>query len=236
MTERRARAVDRAPDYLQIGPSRLSWRDGALTILFDEIAAPLPSRLRGEVRVTPTTVLGQAYDLDGHGRHLWRPIAPRAEVELALEGPGEGWRGSGYFDSNSGVEPLEDAFSGWTWSRAHLPGESRLFYDVVRREGGAAHLALTMASDGSVATVTPSDFATLPPTFWRLPRAARPLGAAPPRLVRTLEDAPFYARSLLQDCSDGEIADVVHESLDANRLRSPVVRAMLPFRMPRTLW
>jgi carotenoid 1,2-hydratase len=48
-----------------------------------------------------------------------------------------------------------------------------------------------------------------------------------------LEDTPFYARDLLHGYYDGEPADIVHESLSLNRLRSPVVRAMLPFRMPR---
>jgi len=53
---------------------------------------------------------------------------------------------------------------------------------------------------------------------------------------RTLTDAPFYARSLLDAQWLGERVDVMHESLSLDRLRSPVVRAMLPFRMPRILW
>jgi carotenoid 1,2-hydratase len=31
----------------------------------------------------------------------------------------------------------------------------------------------------------------------------------------------------------GELREGVHESLDLDRFRSPVVQAMLPFRMPR---
>jgi carotenoid 1,2-hydratase len=48
-----------------------------------------------------------------------------------------------------------------------------------------------------------------------------------------LEDAPFYSRSLLRTSLYGEPADAIHESLDLNRFRAPLVQAMLPFRMPR---
>jgi carotenoid 1,2-hydratase len=50
---------------------------------------------------------------------------------------------------------------------------------------------------------------------------------------RTLEDAPFYARSQLSAKLFGETADVMHESLSLDRFRMPIVQAMLPFRMPR---
>ena len=172
----------------------------------------------------------------GSGRHLWRPIGPRSEVEVVLDAPRRIWRGSGYFDTNSGVEPLEDAFTGWTWSRAHLPDSTLLSYDVTRREGGDAHLALAIDSAGRVERRPPGRMVSLPDTLWGMPRPVRALGDAPPRLAKTLEDAPFYTRSLLRDEVDGQPAEIVHESLSADRLRSPVVRAMLPFRMPRTLW
>ncbi len=236
MTERRRSALSRTANDLAIGSSRLRWDSGVLSIDFDEIAAPIPKRLRGAIRVTPSTVLGQTYDLGGNGRHLWRPIGPRCEVEVELDSPRSGWRGAGYLDTNTGVEPLEDGFSGWTWSRAHLPSETMLFYDVTRRNSEDAHLALAIGSDGRVESRIPGPLIALPPTLWRVPRSARALENAAPSLVRTLEDAPFYARSRLRDRLGGETADIVHESLAADRLRSPIVRAMLPFRMPRSLW
>ena len=58
-----------------------------------------------------------------------------------------------------------------------------------------------------------------------MPRSA-PDGA---KLRETLEDTPFYSRSRIE--VPGGLA--VHESLDLDRFSSPVVRAMLPFRMPR---
>jgi carotenoid 1,2-hydratase len=66
-----------------------------------------------------------------------------------------------------------------------------------------------------------------------MPRQVRGDADTPPTLLRTLEDAPFYTRSAFKGPVAGETAEIVHESLSLDRLRAPVVRAMLPFRMPR---
>ena len=53
-------------------------------------------------------------------------------------------------------------------------------------------------------------------------------------MLRTLEDTPFYARSLIEMADGrGQRVPAVHETLDVPRLVSPLVQAMLPFRMPR---
>ena len=54
-----------------------------------------------------------------------------------------------------------------------------------------------------------------------------------PRVRETLEDTPFYSRSMIEGRYEGEWATIIHESLSLDRLRSSLVRAMLPFRMPR---
>ena len=51
--------------------------------------------------------------------------------------------------------------------------------------------------------------------------------------MQTLEDGPFYARSLLDTRLLGEPAMAVHESLSLQRFRAPWVQVLLPFRMPR---
>jgi carotenoid 1,2-hydratase len=64
----------------------------------------------------------------------------------------------------------------------------------------------------------------------------RPVGSDrghPPRLRRTLEDAPFYSRSLIDCQLFGTPALAFHESLSLERFNSGIVRLMLPFRMPR---
>jgi carotenoid 1,2-hydratase len=52
-------------------------------------------------------------------------------------------------------------------------------------------------------------------------------------VVQTLEDAPFYARSVVASQLQGESVNAVHESLSLDRFRSGWVQVLLPFRMPR---
>ena len=73
----------------------------------------------------------------------------------------------------------------------------------------------------------------LPATFWRIDRGVRADAGNATRVIETLEDAPFYARSLLQTQLLGERVTAVHETLEPQRLTSRAVQMMLPFRMPR---
>jgi carotenoid 1,2-hydratase len=75
--------------------------------------------------------------------------------------------------------------------------------------------------------------ASLDSTGWRVARTARADAQQLVTVKRTLEDAPFYARSQLSAKLFGETAEIVHESLSLDRFRMPIVQAMLPFRMPR---
>jgi carotenoid 1,2-hydratase len=169
---------------------------------------------------------------------MWRPIAPRATVEVTLDHPACTWRGEGYFDTNCGNEPLEDGFDVWDWSRVHRAQDSMIFYDVTRRGDGRdeAGLALRIAKSGQVERIEAPPRHRLPATGWRLPRHTRGEPDAPPQVRKTLEDAPFYARSLLEGSYGGEPAAIMHESLSLKRFGLPIVQAVLPFRMPRTLW
>ncbi len=236
MTERGRKALHQEKDFLSIGPSSLKWEHGALVIRFDEVTAPLPSRLRGIIRLHPSAEVGDTFAIDAGGRHIWRPIAPRADVEVTLENAASAWRGQGYFDTNGGDQPLEQGFTAWDWSRAHRRRDTLLFYDVVRRGGEQAGLALRIGATGEIERIEAGPAHALPLPFWRMPRRVRGEAADPPRLRQTLEDAPFYTRSALDGVFEGEPAEIVHESLSLDRLRSPIVRAMLPFRMPRRLW
>jgi carotenoid 1,2-hydratase len=231
MTERGAVAVSRAPDRLRIGPSSLAWENGDLVIAIDEVSAPLPRRVRGSIRLTPRALPGTEFALDAARRHCWQPVAPKAAITVTLDRPELSWTGTAYMDSNHGAEPLADGFRHWTWSRAHLPGKTIILYDVHRRDGGGATAALGIADDGAITALPRLPVATLPLSLWRLPRATRADSAA----VRcaTVEDTPFYARSLVGSSLYGETARAMHETLSLDRFRSPIVRAMLPFRMPR---
>ena len=57
------------------------------------------------------------------------------------------------------------------------------------------------------------------------------------RVVQRLEDAPFYARSVIASRGyAGQEVTAVHESLSLDRFVAPWVQAMLPFKAPRALW
>ena len=73
----------------------------------------------------------------------------------------------------------------------------------------------------------------LPRTGWRIHRVMRNGPGAPARVRQTLEDTPFYSRSVLDSNLLGERVVSVHESLSVPRLESLPVKLMLPFRMPR---
>jgi carotenoid 1,2-hydratase len=234
LTERGRNRVERSANRFAIGPSALDWDGEALSVRVDEVTVPLPSRVRGVVRVRPQVLVADAFGLDAGGRHRWRPIAPRARVEVVLEQPRLRWTGLAYLDSNAGTRALEDDFVRWDWSRAALAdGATAVLYEVSRRDGGALSLAVRIDAAGTVRAFDPPPRVALPPTQWRVARSTRadlPHAAA---VARTLEDTPFYARSLLATHLLGERATAMHESLSLDRFRAPWVQALLPFRMPR---
>lgn len=236
MTERGRSALQRDASSLQIGPSSLYWDGTSLTIRIDEVTAPLPSRIRGTVRVYPNAVAGTPYHLDHAGRHCWAPIAPRAHVEVKLDRPSLRWSGGGYLDSNWGVEPLEMAFRRWEWSRAMLSdGGAAILYDVTQRDGHKPPLGLRFAPGGEVEPFEAPPHVQLPSTGWLMRRGTRADPQKIARVTETLEDTPFYTRSVLETHLLGEKVTAMHESVCLDRFSSRVVQAMLPFRIPRAL-
>jgi carotenoid 1,2-hydratase len=55
----------------------------------------------------------------------------------------------------------------------------------------------------------------------------------PVKVLQQLEDTPFYQRSVISSKLLGESLTCFHETLNVPRLVNPLVRTMLPFRMPR---
>jgi carotenoid 1,2-hydratase len=233
MTERPRSRVHVAAATLQLGRSALHWDGEALHIRIDETCSPLPRALRGEVVLRPLLQPARRFALDPEAAHTWRPLAPRARVQVRLSAPRLAWEGEAYFDMNAGSRALEHDFDGWTWSRAATASGARVHYEVRHRYAVCAPLALDFDMRGDVERVGVPALARLPRSGWGIARSARsdPPGAA--RVRRTLVDAPFYARSVVQAEFAGASATCLHESLDLARFRSRWVQAMLPFRMPR---
>ena len=232
MTERKREALERDACHLVIGPSALSWDDGVLTIRINELSAPFFKPVSGVVRVEPIAFNSHVFHLSKGGEHTWRPIAPSAHVTVAFSQPGMRWSGDGYFDMNAGDEPLENGFSDWTWSRAALSTGSTVLYDANPRMGDPLSMALRFDRHGGFEQAPPPPPAPLPRTGWRVARTTRSDDGVA-TVTRGFEDTPFYARTLLDQTLFGERVASVHESLSLNRFANPIVRCMLPFRIPR---
>jgi len=233
MTEHGRSALSRSAEAFALGRSGFFWDGRGLDIRIDETCAPWPRRLKGRVRLDGEAFNPRTFELERAGRHLWRPIAPFARVSVAWEAPTLSWSGAGYFDTNRGDEPLENAFRSWTWSRARLKQGARVFYEVERRRDAPLSLSLGFADDEGIREIEAPPRAPLPKSLWRIARDTRSDGAA--RLLESLEDAPFYARARIAHRLAGEDAISIHETLDLDRFASPIVKAMLPFRMPRSI-
>lgn len=242
MTERGRGSMRRDATSFQVGPSGIR-RDGSDIIIdFDEISVPrppahlLPKRIRGTIRFSPDAVTPQVFDIDQDGRHRWWPVSPTGRIRLEMETGAEGWSGHGYMDSNWGTEPLEEGFKLWDWARGLTPdGDAVILYDAIRKDGGHGQIALRISRDGAVHPFEMPEKTALSKGFWGVPRSGHhDQGAeARARIVRTLEDGPFYTRSIMATRLLGEDIELMHESLSGDRFASPVVKAMLPFRMPR---
>ena len=133
-------------------------------------------------------------------------------------------------------ETIAQACREWDWSRSQLAdGSTAVSYDV---QDGPAHasedarlLALRFGRDGRVTPFDAPPRQPLPGTAWRIDRRMR--GPSPARVTHQLEDTPFYQRCVLESELMGEPVTSFHETLNVPRLVSPVVQAMLPWRMPR---
>jgi carotenoid 1,2-hydratase len=235
MTERGRGDLKIDPASIVIGPSRLDWDGEHLTAQIAEHGAPVPYPIRGWIRLRPRGLNETVFDLDPQGDHAWRPIAPFADVEVAFSAPRLRWRGTGYWDMNRGRAPLEQGFRYWDWSRVQAPdGRTAILYNTERRDGGKDNLALLFQPDGTYTTFAPPVLHQLKPTpIFRIQRLTRSRGDRPVRLGRTLEDAPFYSRSVIESNVLGSRAAGIHESFDGDRLSNLLVKMMLPARMPR---
>ncbi|MBS2011564.1 MAG: carotenoid 1,2-hydratase [Deltaproteobacteria bacterium] len=233
LTERAIMARDTDASAMAIGPNRMRWDGGDLVLELDERSAPWPTPIRGTVRLHPECETAPAQILDAKAEHHWWPVAPSSTIEVELSAPNVRFRGHGYHDANAGDVPLEDSFSRWRWSRTRVgPFTSAIMYDTVDLEGGEHHLSIDIDREGVVRPVEMPELRDLPTTRWRLPRSTRSAGAV--RVLRELEDTPFYARALLASRDhDGRELVTVHEELSCDRLRRAWVRFLLGFRMGR---
>ncbi|NBB46817.1 carotenoid 1,2-hydratase [Rhizobium sp. CRIBSB] len=241
MTERGRRDLRREPARLAIAASEFRARGEGFEIDFDEVFLPwpghrlLPKRMSGSIVVEPRFVNSVSFDLDGAGCHHWLPVAPSSRIKLrSADLPDGGWSGEGYHDMNWGSRPLEADFRGWDWGQGHgSDGQSIILYDSVLADGARRGFGLRFDPDGRMGTFAPPPRQRLARGFWGVEGGVACDMGTVPRVIRKLEDSPFYRRSLVTTRLAGDDIAMMHESLDCHRLSMPLVRLMLPFRMPR---
>jgi carotenoid 1,2-hydratase len=229
LTERSRGAVARTERHLRIGASEMRWHGNELRVRVDERTAPWGTQLRGNVRLIPQSTSDQHIALDPKGLHTWSPKVPLAHVEVTFDAPRVAFRGVGYFDVNEGECPLEDTFSSWSWSRISNARESAIAYDVTTRDDGFSSRAYAATAGGGLTQREPGSLFEMSTTRFGLARVARhEYGQVV--LRKTLENGPFYARSLVSARLPSGHAHGFHESVSLDRLRAPWVKFLVPFR------
>ncbi len=242
MTERGSASLRRDTHDLRIGSSGLSMRGDRLLIDFTEMALPWPGQrlwpkpISGRVELTPDIGGDLLFDLDPAGRHVWSPRMPRATATITCNAlPGGGWQGRAYHDMNYGDRPLEQDFIGWDWARGHegADGDTVILYDAILRQGMRRRLALRYDRQHGPQRLDMPERQALPRGFWGVRAGIACDPGTRPRLLDRLEDSPFYCRARVETALVGRRFEMMQETLDCRRLSHPLVRLMLPFRMPR---
>lgn len=237
MTDRGRSALGQTQHSLTIGPSAVIWDDVAqtLTIHINEISSlPLISRIKGTVTLRPKGLTNVELPLTPEGTHVWRPFAPTADIDVDLDMPGWTWSGHGYFDANFGTRALEQDFNYWTWGRFPVHDGAKCFYDLELRDGTHHHHALHFDPDGTAHSVpTPPRPTKFKRSLWAVARETRCDVGAKPKQIKSLLDAPFYSRAMVETTLQGERTTGVFEALDLHRFRNPAILAMLAVRVPR---
>lgn len=233
MTDRGADALRQSRDRLQVGPSAMRWTGGQIVVEVNEVSAPpIISPVRGTVTLTPAALFDRTVALTPDNRHVWRPIAPIARVEVDLT-QGHRWSGHGYFDSNAGSAALQADFDFWTWGRFPRAGGTTCFYDATRRDGSTLATALHFTAEGEVLPVEAPPLTKFRRSRWGVRRETRADSGTIPRQVLNMLDAPFYSRSQVHTRIAGEDTAGVHEALDLRRFDSALLMPMLALRVPR---
>ncbi|MEX0857709.1 MAG: hypothetical protein WD016_06155 [Balneolaceae bacterium] len=74
-------------------------------------------------------------------KHSWNLLLPQANIEARMSVKGTSiheeieFEGTGYFDHNTGFEPMKDSFKDWYWGRYHFKNSTLIYYLMNKEEG-----------------------------------------------------------------------------------------------------
>ncbi|MEM8984866.1 MAG: carotenoid 1,2-hydratase [Pseudomonadota bacterium] len=219
-------AISRSATAFGIGANQVRWDGERLRIAVDDRSAPLQQSIKGTITARPRALTERPFRFGRDDAHRWWPVAPILDLAVDIDSAGLHWQGRGYTDMNDGAEPLHEGFDDWHWCRWHDDDVSRIQYRARHSDGETTSLDLSIDPTGAVHTNDLPGAQALRRSGWGIAREQYGAAAAP--RVATLDDTPFYARSLL--LRDGT-SPVMHESLSLTRFRRAWVRQLLPFRM-----
>ena len=219
--ERAVRESARTETDLTIGASTMRWDGDRLVVDLDERTVPFGTRLRGRVVIHPEARSGLELPIEERGEHLWWPVAPLARIEVDLPSPGVRFSGHGYHDANAGQVPVESSFVDWSWSRARTEeGGAAHLRSVVHQRRRAQRSRFASRPSGRVERLEGLVTAPLARTGWGLTRTTRVDPGHGGRVVRSLEDGPFYSRALVETRLGGR-----HGRRHAREARRPPLAA-----------
>ena len=234
-TEFSSEEITRNASEFVLGDSRLHRDESGLTIDLNARTKPFFQRMnthvRGRIRLKPSAPYERIVSLDANQRHRWIGLAPRARVQVELQEPNLTFSGSAYHDANQGLEPLENAFRYWNWSRAELSQGTLVLYDTMETDGSYKESARLYQPDGGIVDVDVDQQCHLKSGAWGIKRRTRADQGSHARIEKTLVDAPFYTRSLMRTRLLGESSIAVHETVDLQRFQAPWVRFLLPWKI-----
>ena len=187
----------RSNDFLEIGPTRrmAKW---TLTIRLDEIGAPFPRRIRGEI----VSSRGRSI----RNRLRWNRMGGISRARSRLShAPRDFARrscaGGPWLPIPTLATNRSNSVFPWTWPRASLRDGATILYDAEHQRETHLSLALRFDGLGRYETVEPPPLAPLPPTGWRVARPdpvgrrARPCLNAALRIRPSTLDRLYRPRS-----------------------------------------
>ena len=227
-------ATHHGSDQLAIGENTFSLDGDGVTLRFSTRSPLIGAKLRGTVKLEPSALFDVTHGLDGAKKHAWFPMAPISRATVTLEEPKLSFSGEAYFDGNRGCEPLGAGFDRWHWMRGPAADKkgSSIIYDAKDRGGNWTRFSRVFRPDGQSEVIALDNDQRLPRSRWLLERTTRVASDERAWLDRTLESAPFYARSVvsIRDGKDRERL-AMHEVMDVSRFRRRLIQAAFYLRM-----